>query len=79
MSTYTPTVGDRVGYSARFLRSIQGHEVAARVGTVRELIDGPTPRARVEWDDDPGNLSSVLPVNIARHGSWRRADPTATR
>lgn len=79
MSAYKPNVGDRVNYSARFLRSIQGHEVADRIGTVREIIDGNTPRARIEWDDEPGELSSALPVNIARAGSWRAVDPSATR
>jgi hypothetical protein len=79
MSVYKPQPGDRVVYSARFIRSIQGDEVADRVGTVREIIEGRVPRARVEWDDQPGELSSALPVNLARAGSWRAADVSATR
>ena len=80
MSVYKPTVGDRVTYAARFLASIQGHEMADRAGTVREIkTAGSTTLARVEWDDDPGETSSALPVNLARAGSWRAVDPTATR
>lgn len=80
MSVYKPSIGDRVNYSARFLRSIQGHEVAHRIGTVRALKQcGSTIIARIEWDDDPAELSSALPVNIARAHSWRAVDPTATR
>lgn len=78
MSVYRPRIGDRVGYSARFLRSIQGHEFAGRVGTVREIrTSGTVTVARVEWED--GELSSALPVNLARAGSWRAVDPSATR
>ena len=77
MSVYRPQVGDRVSYSARFLRSIQGHELADREGTVREIrTSGTVTVARVEWADEPGELSSALPVNLARAGSWRAVDPT---
>jgi len=80
MSVYKPTVGDRVTYSARFVRSIQGDEIADRIGTVREIREsGRTIVARVEWDDEPGEISAALPVNLARAGSWRAVDPTATR
>lgn len=74
MSVYKPTIGDRVTYSARFVRSIQGEEIAGRAGTVRELrAGGRVTVARVEWDDEPGEIFSVLPVNLARAGSWRAA------
>ena len=54
--------------------------MADRAGTVREIkTAGSTTLARVEWDDDPGETSSALPVNLARAGSWRALDPTATR
>ena len=80
MSVYKPTIGDRVNYSARFLRSIQGDCFADRIGTVRGIgTYGRTTVARVEWDDDPGETTAALPVNLARAGSWRAVDPTATR
>lgn len=81
MSVYKPQIEDRVCYSARFIRSVQGDELADRVGTVRDIRTAGrrTVVAWIEWDDAPGELSGALPVNIARAGSWRAVDASATR
>ena len=63
--------GDRVAYSASFLRSIgctTGELPQAR-GTVQELLElGSTQLAQIRWDT-PGNLPQRVAVgNLARVG-----------
>lgn len=66
--------GDRIGYSASFVRSIGAtFELAERRGTV-EAADERV--ATVRWDDDPDEPGRVLVRNIARIGSARFADAT---
>lgn len=64
-------VGDRVAYTARFLRSIGGDfATAERRG---ELISWDERTAIVQWDDAP-SPQRVLRVNIAKVGSVRFGD-----
>lgn len=62
-------VGDRVKYSARFLRSIACYagDMAHGTGTVLELIPlGHTTLARVEWDrelPDKVNMKNLVLVD----------------
>lgn len=66
--------GDRVGYSARFIRSVQAHELADRRGTVVEIRRrGRTTVARVRWDDCPDEVTGALVQNLAVPGSARFA------
>lgn len=81
-SAFDPSVGDRVCYSARFLASIQASEYADREGTVVAILQSPgssPDRIRVEWDDEPGEPTSALAVNLARPKSYRAVDPTAVK
>jgi len=63
--------GDRVAYSAQFLRSIgcQTGELPAARGTVEAIENlGSTQLARIAWDT-PGNLPQrVAAANLARVG-----------
>ena len=74
-------VGDRVGYTARFVRSVGGGIKTAaddRRGTVEEIVpQRHTDIARVRWNDSPQELQSVLVCNIARVGSLLFSDPSA--
>lgn len=56
--------GDRVMFSARFLKSIQAHELGQHVGTVREVYQaGSALVCRVAWDNT-GTTGSVLHPNL---------------
>lgn len=74
-------VGDRVGYTARFLRSVGGGIKTAaddRRGVVVEIEpQRHTDIARVRWDDAEHELQRVLVCNIARVGTVRFSDPHA--
>ena len=64
--------GDRVAYSAHFLRSIQApFDVASMRGTVEEVTGQ---FVRVNWDDERSMRAHVS--NIARVGSVAFGDPT---
>lgn len=71
------TAGDRVGYTAAFVRSVGGalYEVGSRRGTI-ETLEGDDRIAVVRWDDEPDRPQRVLTVNIAAPGSARFSDPS---
>jgi hypothetical protein len=59
-------IGDKVGYSGNFMRSIQGdYTISRRRGVIVEIVK--EEYARVEWEDGPVNL--VRLDNIAIPGS----------
>lgn len=64
-------VGDRVAFSASFLRNTgQSFEAAQMRGTVGQIDDiGGSHLCRVNWDE--GCPTSVLDTNLARVGSLR--------
>lgn len=71
-------IGDRVAYSAKFLRSIAGYtgEMPFLRGTVRDIREfrSGTYLAVIEWTGDPyldeeGNLPRVNVLNLARVGT----------
>lgn len=60
-------IGERVRYSAKYLRSVSdfSKESADRTGVIRGIEDlGKARLAAVEWDDDPGALKRVLASNL---------------
>lgn len=63
-------VGDRVAYSAKFLRSIcdYSHESASKRGTVTSLKDyGTMTHVKIDWDDDKDELrSGAAASNLVR-------------
>lgn len=70
--------GDRVCYTARFLRSIgcYGGDTAFRRGVVTpEGSDMGPEFVKVRWDDDPeGEAKLVRAVNICKVGSLAASD-----
>lgn len=73
----TVAVGDRVGYSRNFLKSMGGsYDIARRRATVVSVgkeVHGVPPIVTVRWDDMDED-SGVLSVNLARIGSAAFAD-----
>ena len=59
-------VGDKVGYSAAFLRSVSGHgSTGRRRGVVTALEPlGEKTLVLIAWNDDPENPTRALAENI---------------
>ena len=68
----TLTIGDRVAYSAKFLRSIcdYSHASASKRGTVlaiRPLAGSKHAHVKIKWDDDDDELrAGALSCNIVK-------------
>jgi hypothetical protein len=61
-------VGDKVRFSTRFIKSIQGHEIAHHRGIVKEIIvgkGGSPDRAVIDWGEDEGQ-SRALTSNLTK-------------
>ncbi len=65
-------IGDRVRYSAAFLRSagLYTGKEAFRIGTVTSLVNhgGTFVIAKVKWDDEPEYETHVLASDLAVKG-----------